>query len=88
MAFTVTRYPSDFGNKKVVLLDVTADAAEANINCGFTFIEAIAVGLCSMNSSNIHIAVNSGSTGTALVGFLGISGCTSGDRFFVSVFGH
>ncbi len=88
MAYTIVRTPSDFGNKKVALLDITADSAEATIDTGMLFIEAIAVGPSSMNSSCIHIAVNSGTTGTALVGFLGVSGCTSGDRFFVTVFGH
>lgn len=88
MAFTITRYPSDFGNKKVTLLDITADASTQTVDCGYVAIECINTGYASMNSSNIHIAVNSNASGVQSMGVLGISGCTSGDRFFVTVYGH
>lgn len=88
MAFTIVRTPSVMGNLRVVLLDVTADAAEANISANMTKIIGCSYLPGSMNSSNIHMAPNSNSTGVAAMGTIGISGCTSGDRFFLVIYGN
>lgn len=88
MAFTIVRTPSAFGNQRVVMMDVTADAAEQNIVTNMGRVVAYSYGPSSMNSSNIHIAANSTSTGTAAMGTIGVSGCTTGDRFFLTVYGY
>lgn len=87
MAYTIVRTPSVFGNLRVVCMDVTADAAEQNISTGLGKIIGMSYGPSSMNSSNIHLEVNSSSTGVASPGVIGVSGCTSGDRFFLVVYG-
>jgi hypothetical protein len=87
MAYTIVRTSTVFGNQKTAILDVSADAAESNIQVGLGRIVGISYCPISMNSSNIHIAVNSNSTGLASPGVVGVSGCTSGDRFFITVYG-
>lgn len=89
MAWTVTRYPTVFGNKKVVGLKLTPDSAEANVQTGLSVIEWYSVGhLASMNSAVPDIRPNVNSTGTAAMGTLGCSGFTSGDDCYVTVFGR
>ena len=87
MAYTLVRTPSTFGNQAVEMIKVTADAATQNVNTRLKNIVGFSYGPVSMNSSNIHIAVNSSATGVATPGQLGISGCTSGDLFYVTVYG-
>lgn len=88
MAFTLVRTPSVFGNKGVEIIHCTADAAEQNIATRLKKIVGFSYGPISMNSSNIHIALNSNSTGVATDGTVGISGCTSGDAFVITVYGQ
>lgn len=87
MAYTIVRTQSVFGNERVVHMDVTADAATQAIDTGLKNIVAMSYGPISMNSSNIHIAVNSNASGVQAYGTVGVSGNTSGDRFFITVYG-
>lgn len=80
MAYTVTRKHSVHGNERAVHLAITADGATENVASGLSVIDAISLGLKSMNSSNIKVNPSAGN--------LNISGCTSGDAFFVTVFGR
>lgn len=88
MAFTVTKEPTVFGNKRTVILKITADASTQTIETGLKNVLAFNYGPSSMNSSNIHIAANSNASGVQSMGVIGISGCTNGDLFFVTVFGN
>jgi hypothetical protein len=88
MAYTLVRTPSVFGNVAVEMIHCTADSAEANIVTRLGKIVGFSYGPSSMNSSNIHIAINSNSTGLAANGTVGISGCTSGDDFYLVVYGR
>ncbi len=88
MAFTLVRNPTVFGNEAVEIIKVTADAAESNIQTRLGVIVGFSYGPSSMNSSNIHIAINSNSTGLSSPGVVGISGCTSGDLFYLTVYGR
>lgn len=87
MAFTVTKTPTVFGNKAVVILNVTADGAEASIDTGLKHIEGHVEGYKSMTAITYTIYRNAGSTATAIGGMLGVSGLTSGDEFCIVVFG-
>lgn len=87
MAFTVNRLNSVFGNERVAMLEITADASTQTIETGFKNCQAIIVAKKSMNSSNIHIARNSNASGVQSFGVIGISGCTSGDLFEVVCIG-
>lgn len=88
MAFTVTKYPTVFGNKRAVGLDITADAATQTIETGLKVIEWAQVGIASCNSANFKIAVNSNASGVQSFGVLAVTGVTSGDKLFVTVFGR
>lgn len=88
MAYTVTKHNSVFGNKKTIGMEITADGATQAVETGLKWIEFMSVGPSSMNSSNIHIATNSNCSGVSTPGTIGITGCTSGDNFYVTVFGR
>ena len=88
MAYTVTKYPVNIGNKRAVGMKITADAATQTIETGLKTVEWVNVGLTSMNSSNIHLAINSNASGVQSMGVLAVTGCTSGDLFYVTVYGR
>ncbi len=88
MAFTVVNTPSVFGNKQVKLLKITADAATQTVQTGLQVIEHVSVFRSSMNTAGTKIAVNSNASGIASMGVLGISGCTSGDECYITVYGR
>ena len=87
MAYTVTRFKTVFGDKAVVGLKIIADGATEAIPSGLKNIDWFSYGPSSMNSANIHISPNEGVTSTATAGTLGVTGCTSGDEFYITVFG-
>lgn len=87
MAYTVTKVQSVWGNLRVVAMDVTADAATQVIETGLKNVQGVSYCPLSMNSSNIHMAINSSATGVASFGVFSVTGCTSGDHFFVTVYG-
>ena len=89
MAFTVSREKTVFGNKAVAILKVNADSAEANIETGLKYINAVNVTAisCSTGTALGHWGVNSASTGTANAGVLSVSGITSGDEFHIICYG-
>lgn len=88
MAFTLVRTPSVFGNQAAEIIQVTADASTQAIATRLGTIVGFSYGPVSMNSSNIHIAINSNASGVQTLGTVGISGCTSGDLFYLTVYGH
>lgn len=89
MAFTVTRTPTVFGNKRAVLLSLTADAAEGNVETGLSVIEAVTIGqFKSMATGGAQIRKNVDSSGTAANGTLGCSGFSANAEVDVVVFGR
>jgi uncharacterized lipoprotein YddW (UPF0748 family) len=88
MAFTVTRYKQSVGAKRQVGMDITADAATQTIETGLKVIEWYTSGEASMNSSNIHMAINSNASGVQSNGVFSVTGCTSGDHFYVTCYGR
>jgi hypothetical protein len=89
MAFTVTRTPTVFGNKRAILMNIQADGAEANVESGLSVIEAMVLGqFNSMATGGANVRKNLNSSGTAANGTIGISGLSSGADFDVVVFGR
>ncbi len=90
MAWTVTRYPTVFGNKRVVGLKCTADAATQTVDTGLSVIETYALGTFNSMASQTgrYVFINSGAGGTATNGVLGCSGFAIGDDVFITVFGR
>ena len=87
MAYTVTKTQSVFGNERVVHMEVTADAATQTIETGLKNVIAISYAPKSMNTSNIHISTNSNASGVQSFGVVAVTGNTSGDNFFITVYG-
>lgn len=88
MPFTITREQTAFGNKRAVLLDVLADGAEANIDTGLGHVDAFTVGVKSIATMTYTMHENVDSSGTASDGTIGVSGLTSGDEFFLVIYGR
>lgn len=77
------------GNKRVHVVSCVADAATQNIDTGLSQIDHFVMGKQSVTAgTNQVVYANSGAGGTALAGYLGCSGFTSGDVFFVKVYGR
>ena len=88
MAWTVTRDKTVFGNKAVVNLKLTADAATQTIETGLSRIDHFSQGFGSMSTLvGLTVAINSGASGVNSNGVLGCSGFTSGDDIYVTVYG-
>lgn len=88
MAFTIGREASVLGNKRVALLSCSVDSASGNIDTGLSVVDAFSISPISMNSGAIKIKKNVGSGATALPGNINLNGCTSGDVFFLVVYGR
>ena len=90
MAFTKSFLVNTvFGDKRVKGLRLTADGAEATVDAGLSVIDHMDVSFQSAATAwRGTFKMNLGSTSTALNGFIGISGVTSGDVIFVTVYGR
>lgn len=89
MAFTVTvNKKTVFGDMRVNMFSITADAATQTVDTGFDNIVHMDWSAKSMATATVAMYKNTGAEGTALVGCIGISGCTSGDEYYVTVYGN
>ena len=87
MAYTVNKTNSVFGNQAVVMLDITADAATQTIQTGLKNILGVSVFAQSCSSAGFKVAINSNASGVQAFGSIGMSGLTTADRVFVTLFG-
>lgn len=88
MAWTVSKTPTVFGNKRAVIMRCTADAATQAVETGLAVVEGFSLGLVSMNSANPKIKINVDASGAAANGKVACTGFTSGDDLFITVFGR
>lgn len=79
MAYSVTKSETVYGNKRVALCDVTADAATGNVPTGLTKVDAVSLGSKSMHSFGVKMSVSGGT--------VAFTGATSGDAFYLIVHG-
>lgn len=89
MAFTVTtEMKTVFGNKRVHGYAVTADAATAEIDTGLDTVDHMQVSIKSANTFGAYWAKNVLTAATASYGTISVTGCTSGDDYYVTVYGR
>lgn len=89
MAYTATKSDSTvLGNQRVWQGVVSADAASGVVSFGLGNLAHVSWAPKSMNSANIKVRINAVAAGTASAGDVGISGCTSGDEFYLIVYGR
>lgn len=88
MAFTVSREFVNISNKRVALISCSVDSASGNINTGLKIVEHIAFAPVSMANAQPIFKKNIGSGATSVPGNININGATSGDVFFLTVYGR
>jgi hypothetical protein len=89
MAWTTTKnFEYAAGHHKVQLWELAADSATLELSTGFNSVDHIAFAAASFTSSHPNIKRNVLSAGTASNGTVSVTGCTSGDTMFLTVWGH
>ena len=90
MAWTVTKYSTVFGDKRVVGLKCTADAATQTVETGLSVIEWSNVNIFNSMASltGRRVFINSNASGIASMGVLGCSGFAIGDDVHITVYGR
>ena len=88
MAWTVTKYPSVFGNKRAVGIKIVPDSATFTVETGLSVIEWYSTGRGSMSSAAPTVFINSNTSGIQSYGVLGCTGFTSGDELYITVYGR
>lgn len=89
MAWSVTVLRKDVvGSHREFILSCSADSAEQTVDTGLSFVYGYSVGYTSCATGGMHVALNKGSTSTALNGMLGCSGFVSGDTLILTVKGR
>jgi len=89
MAYTVvTADKTVFGNSRVHQLVVTADAATGTIDTGMDVLTGAHLTAKSAASTTINLKINELAASTASAGSIAITGATSGDDFYLTVFGR
>lgn len=88
MAFTLTQAQQTvFGNQRVLQGTVTADNTSGYVDSGFDSIYHAMV-CAKTQTSGCRIRINSLPSGTATAGYLAFSSVTSGDVFYVTIYGR
>jgi len=89
MAWTVTKYPTVFGNKRAVGMKLVADAATQVVETGLKNIEWYTYAKGSMTTQvGLTITINSNASGVQSYGVVGFSGFTNGDECYLTVYGR
>ena len=88
MAYTVSsNFGSVFGDKRIMGLRITTDAATQAVFTGLANIDW-GYGTPQSGAGHTKFVMNQLASGTASAGYVAISGATSGDILFVTVFGR
>jgi hypothetical protein len=77
-----------FGNERVVHMIISADANSGAVDSGLSVIDSIGVAVKSAATGSQKFKANLNSGATALNGSIFCSSCTSGDDFYVTVYGR
>jgi len=92
MAFNVSVIDKTvFGDTNVAILSCTADAAADSFASPYVYVDHVQFSPQSMStgaSGGPKIKKNILTAGTAANGYIAVTGVTSGDVFFLTVFGH
>lgn len=89
MAYTGTIVKSTvMGNERVVLMDVTSDAASGSVVTGIGIIDAIAMSPISCATAGFKVKANLTTGSSVANGTIFMSSTASGDRFYLIVYGR
>lgn len=88
MAFSYTvAEKTVFGNQRVHQGVLVADSTAGYVATGLSVITHISYAPKSQ-TSGVKMKINTLDSGTSTAGSLAVTGCTSGDEFYVTVFGR
>ena len=76
-----------FGDMRVQMYDITADAATAAIDTGLESVIHLDWAPNSCSTAAVKFDKNVLAAGTIAAGYIAITGAASGDEFFVTVYG-
>lgn len=89
MAYTATLTQTTvFGNDRVQMYTVTADAASGSVVTGLGNLTGLTFTPSTLTTMGVHVRLNALGAGTAAVGTVGFEGFTSGDVGYLVVFGR
>lgn len=89
MAFTTSLLAkTTFGNYRAHAYRITADDATQAIDTGLDVIEWANTAIQSATTGAFKLAINEGAEGTSTLGTIALTGCASGDEYFVTVYGR
>lgn len=89
MAWTTTKKAQyNVGNLVVQHWDLSADSATLELSTGLKDIVSVAQGIKSATAATYKVKPNILSAGTAALGNVAITGCTSGDDLYLTVYGN
>lgn len=89
MAYTATLIKMNvIGNQRSAEYNVTSDANQSGtVGTALGTLDAAFISPISMNTAGIKVKINTTGASAASNGNILISGCTSGDNFFLIVYG-
>ena len=89
MAWTTTKTAEYCeGNQRVQLWYLIADAATLELDTGLDYVNHIGVAIATFTTTTYSFKRNVNSTNVAANGQIAITGCTSADEMFVTVYGR
>jgi hypothetical protein len=89
MAFTNTIVKqSVFGDMRVILYEITADANSGVINTGLSYIYSVQATVKSAATNGQNFKANKNAAGAASNGDIMASSCANGQEFYLTVYGR
>lgn len=78
-----------FGNKRLLVMSVTASAATFDVTTSLQAVEGVAVGIKTATTGAVKFQMGINILGgTANASNIGVSGAAAGDVFLLTVIGH
>ncbi len=89
MAWTTTKKAAYAeGNVYVVHYALTADSATLELDTGLKNVVCVQHSIKSATAATYKVKTNVLSAGTAANGYVALTGCTSGDELYLTVYGN
>ena len=89
MAWTTTKVAQyNAGNQNIQQWKLVAESATLELSTGLGVIDCAVLSPADVSTANVYYGVNVTSAAVASNGMLAVTGATSGDVFYVAVYGH
>jgi hypothetical protein len=89
MAWTVSKVvEATVGGVRQQIWDLTADSATYELSTGLKNVLAVSIGINTATAATIKCKPNILSAGTAALGNVALTGATSADRVYLTVYGN